>query len=126
MLLGGLWAQLLPLNKQLWTSSFVLWTGGFGLFALALAHYLIDLRGWPAIGRSLGINAIAAYAGSWLATCVIEGSGAMQPLYATLFARPMAPFTGPCVPSLLFAAAFTAAFWLLARLFARRGWLITI
>jgi len=126
MLLGGAWAQVLPLNKQLWTSSFVLWTGGFGMLGLALAHQLIDVRGWPAIGRSLGVNAIAAYAGSWLATCLIEGSGLMQPLYRALFAAPLAPVAGPFVPSLLFAVAFTGAFWLLAYGFAKRGWFITI
>lgn len=126
LLAGGAWSLLLPLNKQLWTPSFVLWTGGFGMLAIALAHWLIDLKGWPALGRSLGINAIAAYAGSWIATCVIEGSGIMQPLYQTLFARPLAAWTGPFVPSLLFAMAFTGAFWLLMRGFARRGWLITI
>jgi predicted acyltransferase len=126
VLAGGGWSLLLPLNKQLWTSSFVLWTGGFGMLAIALAHRLIDLRGWPALGRSLGVNAIAAYAGSWVATCAIEGSGIMQPLYDTVFARPLTPYTGPFIPSLLFAAAFTAIFWLLMRGFARRGWLITI
>ena len=40
--------------------------------------------------------------------------------------RPLAAWTGPFVPSLLFAMAFTGAFWLLMRGFARRGWLITI
>jgi predicted acyltransferase len=126
MLLGAVWSLLLPLNKQLWTSSFVLWTGGFGMLAIAMAHQLIDVRGWSAIGRSFGINAIAAYAGSWLATCLIDGSGIMAPLYATLFGGPLTPLTGPYVPSLLFAIAFTAVFWLLARVFARRGWQITI
>jgi predicted acyltransferase len=126
VLAGGLWSLLLPLNKQLWTSSFVLWTGGFGMLAIALAHWLIDRQGWPALGRSLGVNAIAAYAGSWVATCAIEGSGIMRPLYETVFARPLTPFTGPFVPSLIYAMVFTGAFWLLMRGFAKRGWLITI
>jgi predicted acyltransferase len=126
VIVGGAWSLLLPLNKQLWTSSFVLWTGGFGMLAIALAHWLIDQKGWPALGRSLGINAIAAYAGSWIATCAIEGSGIMQPMYNALFAGPLTPWTGPFVPSLLFAMSFTGVFWLLMREFARRGWLITI
>jgi predicted acyltransferase len=123
--LGAAWSLLLPFNKQLWTSSFVLWTGGFGLLAVVAAHWLIDQRGWPALGRSLGVNAIAAYAGSWLATCLLEGSGLMTPLYRALFA-PLTPLAGPFLPSLLFALAFTGSFWLLMRWFAARGWRVVI
>ncbi|MES2106389.1 MAG: heparan-alpha-glucosaminide N-acetyltransferase domain-containing protein [Pseudomonadota bacterium] len=123
---GLLWSTALPLNKQLWTSSFVLWTGGFALLAIALAHWLIDLRGWPALGRSLGINAIAAYAGSWIATCVLAGSGAMPVLYAAAFDQPLTPSFGADFSSMAFAAVFTGLFWALMHWFYRRGWRITI
>lgn len=123
---GGLWSLVLPLNKQLWTSSFVLWMGGLGMLAVALAHSLIDRQGWPDLGRCLGINAIAAYAGAWLATCLLEGSGAMAPLYDALFRAPLTPLMGPFLPSLLFAAVFTGLFWLAMHGFERRGWRITV
>jgi predicted acyltransferase len=123
--LGLACSQVLPLNKQLWTPSFVLWTGGLALLALALAHELVDRRGWPALGRSMGVNAIAAYAGSWLAVCALEGSGAMTPLYRALFAEPLVRLD-PWVPSLAFAAAFTALWWLLMAALYRRGWRLTI
>jgi predicted acyltransferase len=123
---GGIWSLAFPLNKQLWTSSFVLWTGGFGMLAIALAHHLIDRHGWPAIGRSLGVNAIAAYAGAWLTTCLLNGSGIMQPLYAFAFDRPLTPLFGPFAPSFAFALAFTAVFWVLMGIFQKRGWRITI
>jgi predicted acyltransferase len=126
IVVGGIWAMAFPLCKQLWTSSFVLWTGGFGLLAIAAVHYLIDVRGMPAVGRSLGINAIAAYAGSWLATCALEGSGIMQPLYATLFEKPLLSSFGPFVPSLVFALAFAAVFWAVMGFMQKRGWRITI
>ncbi|HEX8957339.1 MAG TPA: heparan-alpha-glucosaminide N-acetyltransferase domain-containing protein [Burkholderiaceae bacterium] len=119
------WSLVLPLNKQLWTSSFVLWTGGFGLLAIAATHELIDKRGFPAWGRSLGINAIAAYAGSWLATCILNGSGIMSPLYAHAFSEPLAAF-GPFVPSLAFALAFSGAFWVAMHVMLKRGWRISI
>jgi predicted acyltransferase len=125
MLVGGAWSLVFPLNKQLWSSSFVLWTGGLAMLALALAHALVDRRGWPALGRSFGHNAIAAYALSWLATCALEGSGAMRPLYAHAFAAPLAG-ADPWLPSLAFALAFTGLFWLLMIGFARRGWRVTI
>ncbi len=44
--LGWLWGLLLPVNKNLWTSSFVLITAGWSMLALALFFYVIDARGW--------------------------------------------------------------------------------
>jgi predicted acyltransferase len=38
-------APVLPLNKHVWTPSYVLVTGGIGLLVLALVHWLVDLRG---------------------------------------------------------------------------------
>lgn len=126
MLIGGLWSLALPLNKQLWTSSFVLWTGGFGMLAIALAYQLIDVRGWPPLGRAMGVNAIAAYAGSWLASCALAASGVMGPLYENGFRAPLAPVFGPEFASAAFAAAFTAAFWLAMAYAYKRGWRVTI
>jgi predicted acyltransferase len=126
MLLGWLWSLALPLNKQLWTSSFVLWTGGFGMLAIALAHRLIDVRGWPAFGRAMGINAIAAYAGSWIATCLLAYSGVLGPLYEHGFRMPLTPLLGPEGASAAFAACFTAMFWIAAAYAGKRGWRVTI
>ncbi len=126
VLLGGLWAMVLPLNKQLWTSSFVLWTGGFGMLAIALMHYLIDQRNWPAIGTSFGINAIAAYAGSWIVICILYGSGAFRAIYPVLFEAPFAHSVSPEFASFLFAVAFTAVFALVMKVMAVRGWRIVI
>ncbi|MBT9491266.1 MAG: DUF1624 domain-containing protein [Paucibacter sp.] len=118
-MLGLLWTEWLPLNKQLWTPSFVLWTGGLGALALALAHSLIDQAGWPPIGRSFGVNAIAAYAGAWICTIVLEGFGLMQPLYALGFGW-LAPLVGPFGQSLAFALAFVAVWALIVRELDRR------
>jgi len=126
MLLGGLWSLALPLNKQLWTSSFVLWTGGFGMLAIALAYWLIDVRGWTPLGRAMGVNAIAAYAGAWLAACALSASGVMGPLYEKMFRAPLAPVLGAEFASMAFAATFTAVFWLAMAYAYKRGWRVTI
>jgi len=126
LLAGVLWSLLLPLNKNLWTASFVLVTGGAGLWLLALAHVLIDRRGWPALGRSLGRNAITAYALAWLAAVALDASGLMRPLYQTVFVAPLLPTFEPWVPSAAYAAVFTGVFWLLMRGFDKLGWRITI
>lgn len=126
MLIGGAWAVALPLNKQLWTSSFVLWTGGFGMLVIALAYQLVDVRGWPPLGRAMGVNAIAAYAGSWIATCLLTGSGIITPLYQNVFRAPLEPLLGPEFASMAFAAAFTGVFWLAMVYAYKRSWRLTI
>ena len=137
---GWLWAQPLnlplnlplnfalnvPLNKQLWTPSFVLWTGGAALLCMGLAHRLIDVRGMPAPGRSFGVNAIAAYAGSWLATCVLAATGWGEFLYRQLFAAVLTPHFSDAFASLAFAAAFTGVFGALMWLLRYLGWRFTI
>lgn len=44
--LGLLWSLVFPINKNLWTSSFVLVVGAYSLAMFALFYYLIDVRGW--------------------------------------------------------------------------------
>lgn len=123
---AALWAPVFPINKQLWTSSFVLWTGGAALVALTFAHWVFDIRGWPAVGRSLGINAITAYAASWVTICALAGSALKPALYQTLFAGPLGPPLPPWIPSLAFALAITALFWIAISVLTRRGWRLTI
>ncbi|TWI05903.1 putative acyltransferase [Luteimonas cucumeris] len=126
LLLGGLWSLSLPLNKNLWTSSYVLWTAGWAMLALAMAHVLIDRRGWSALGRSFGVNAIVAYAGSAAMVIVFAALGWWEPLYRIGFADWLTPRFGPALPSLLFAMAFVALWWLIVRAMDRRGWHIKI
>jgi len=104
----------LPFNKQLWTPTFVLWNAGIDALLLVLAHALIDQRGWPALGRAFGVNAIAAYAGAWMCTVFLEGFGWMGPVYARGFGW-LEPWGGPYGRSLAFALVFVAAWWAIVR-----------
>lgn len=122
LLLGYAWSWWMPFNKNLWTSSYVLWTAGWATLGLALAHALIDRRHWPAWGRSFGVNAIAAYAGSAVMVYALAGLGWMEPIYAHGFAEWMTPRFGPYLPSLAFALAFVAVWWGIVRVMDARGW----
>jgi predicted acyltransferase len=119
LLAGWAWSWLFPFNKQLWTSSYVLWSGGWAMLALLAAHEFIDRRGGPALGRSFGVNAIAAYAGAWLMVCVLEGLHWSGPLYRVAFEW-MTPITGPHVPSLTYALAFVSVWWVVVVWLDRR------
>jgi predicted acyltransferase len=61
---GWLWSFAFPIIKHLWTSSMVLWSGGWCLLLLALFYWLIDVLGcrrWAFPFIVLGMNAIVAY-----------------------------------------------------------------
>lgn len=126
LLLGALWALWQPLNKNLWTPSFVLWCAGWSTLALVLFHVLIDRYGWPPLGRRFGINAIAAYAGSELMQIVLPALGWQEPLYRHLFADPLTPLVGAYVASLAWALAFVGMWWLIVYAMDRRRWYLKL
>ena len=62
--LGLLWSAVFPINKSLWTSSFVLVVGAYSLAMFSLFYYLIDVRGWGRWSLPLqviGLNSITIY-----------------------------------------------------------------
>ncbi len=62
---GGLWSFVFPLNKNLWTSSFVLWTCGWGSLLLSFFYWTIDVRSWlrgfGAFFAVIGMNSVLIY-----------------------------------------------------------------
>lgn len=112
-------AGLMPINKSLWTPSFVLLTAGLAALTLAALHQLVDRLGAPPLGRAFGVNAIAAYAGAWVCTVLLQGLGWMQPLYAAGFGW-VQHAAGPEVASLSFALAFVAIWALIVRALDQR------
>ncbi|WP_220494770.1 acyltransferase family protein [Lacibacter sediminis] len=64
LLVGWLWGFVFPINKNMWTSSFVLYTGGWSLLLLAIFYYIIDVLGfkkWSMPFVWLGCNSILIY-----------------------------------------------------------------
>jgi len=73
LLVGELWSYIFPLNKNMWSSSFVLYTGGFATMGLAACILIIDVwnyKGWTTLGRVYGANAITAYVMAGMLTAV--------------------------------------------------------
>jgi len=61
---GWLWSFAFPIIKHIWTSSMVLWSGGWCLLLLALFYWVIDVLGyrrWAFFFIVIGMNAIVAY-----------------------------------------------------------------
>ena len=62
--LGYLWSIWFPINKKLWSSSFVLVLAGFSLASFAVFHWIIDVRGWKKWAfpfKVIGVNSITIY-----------------------------------------------------------------
>lgn len=64
LVLALLWDTFFPINKNLWTSSFVLMAGGWSLLLLALFYYVVDVlewRKWTFFFVVIGMNSIVIY-----------------------------------------------------------------
>jgi predicted acyltransferase len=120
LVVGRLLHPFFPINKNLWTSTYVIFTGGFGMLLLAACYWLVDLKGyrrWAAPFLVFGRNAIAVYflsmllvkaAISWGFT---DSDGDYQTWYDWFYNAVFAPHAGPKNASLAFAI-FYVLLWL--------------
>jgi predicted acyltransferase len=75
-IVGGVWDWFFPINKNLWTSSYTLYTAGLATLGLGAMMLIVDLLGyhrWTALGRIYGANAITAYVLAGMLTLVFYG-----------------------------------------------------
>ena len=141
VLLGGLWNFSFPINKKLWTSSFVLFAAGWSLLLLAAFIWIVDLRsgkarspGTARLPRSFtallvfGTNAITAYVFSELLASAIgnihlrAGVNLQQWFYGSF----LSAVPNPAFASLLYSLAFVAVCWLATYALYRREIFIKI
>ncbi len=72
-LAGGVWGWFMPLNKNLWSSSYTLWTAGVCTMGLAASILAVDILGYSRVtklGRVYGANAITSYVLAGMLTLV--------------------------------------------------------
>ena len=119
-----------PINKKLWTSSFVVFTAGMALVCLALCYWLVDIqrwRGWTKPILVFGANSIVAYIfADFLAISLnrfhTQGTdGARVPLSQLIYEGCCASWLNPANASLLYALCFVFLCWLaMAVLYRKR------
>lgn len=64
LVIAGIWSLHFPINKHLWTSSFIMLTGGMAFLTFALFYWVIDilqLRGWTFFFVVIGMNSLTIY-----------------------------------------------------------------
>ena len=113
---GLLWGIYFPINKPIWTSSYVLFAGGIGMIILALLYVIIDiwnLKGWTGFFNTFGTNALFTYllAGIWTKTMLAVKIGEVG-LYNWIFTHICSPlFEQQKLASLLFAIIQVTIIW---------------
>ena len=118
-----IWSLGFPINKPLWSSSYVLYTAGWASAVLAFLIWIIDLKGftkWTSFFVVFGMNPLFIFAlsGLWARIFgrLIHVSGPNQELIsgsAWLYAEVFQAFAGDLNGSLLFAVSHVVVFWLL-------------
>jgi predicted acyltransferase len=132
---GGWFGYLFPINKNLWTSSFVVFTAGLALVCLAVIYYFVDIRNrdsWAKPFVVFGTNAIIVYLLSGLAARLltkIRWTGAdgvsvslKTWLYGTFFVSWIADYWA----SLAWAVLTIVVWWALMSVLYRRKIFIKI
>lgn len=137
-LVGGLlWSASFPINKNLWTSSYVLFTSGMAAMILAACHGVLDrsdttLRGVVRPFVVLGRNALVLFVLSgWLVKTLIwikidKPGGSQVSLYNWIFQRGFAPWASPKNASLAFAFAALLLLYAVLEVMYRRRWFLRV
>jgi predicted acyltransferase len=123
--LGWAWNPFFPINKALWTSSYVVFTGGLALQFLALCYWLIDIKGyrrwaWPF--EVFGVNALALFVGTALMVKLM----ALFKVQGWIFRNMFLSWADPINASLAYAIAFILLWLFLMWLLYRKGVIIKV
>jgi predicted acyltransferase len=131
---GKLWSLFLPLNKPLWTSSYVLYSAGWCWLLLAVLYATIELMGWRRWAfplRVMGTNAIAIFVGSGLLARILlytrvgVGESAIS-TQAWIYQQGFQAIWGDLNGSLAYALATLLFWWTIAFLLYQQRWFIKI
>jgi predicted acyltransferase len=119
------WDAILPINKKLWTSSYVVLSIGWNLALLAALVWAIDMRGLRAgtvFFDVFGKNTLFIYMLSTLGVVALVRlrAGGMS-LYQWLYQEAILPWTEPVLASFLFAIGYMLGCWVVAWVMDRRG-----
>lgn len=124
LLLGYAWSYWFPLNKAIWSSSFVLVTAGWATLLLTLIYYLRDVRNikFGSLFKYMGMNAITIFfLSSFIAKnfslIKINGQGIHAQLYNNLYVHSFLPDK---VSSLLYALTVVAFYLLIGFILYRK------
>lgn len=118
--LGWCWGLAFPINKALWTSSYVLYMAGLALCFLGFCYWLIDIKDYRAWAKPFvifGVNALALFVGSGMLSKIMglikipTADGKSLTLQPWIFNNIFLPIAQPINASLMYALSYIL-FWL--------------
>ena len=130
LMIGYFWDMLFPINKKLWTSSYVVFVGGLSMVTLAALIYVIDIKGsksWSRHFNYFGMNSLLVFVGSGLVARLlglikVPVSDKTMSLKSWIYQGYQYTWMDPKVSSLLFALCFLLLFYFILKWFYRKGW----
>jgi predicted acyltransferase len=135
VVLGLCWNSVFPINKNLWTSSYVVFTASLATLFLGTVSWLVEVNGlrrWTTPLVTYGKNPLVAFLGSGLMARALgswirvgAGDGRVS-LQEAIYQRAFASWLAPVNASLAFAIAFVIVWYLLLLFLERRGWILKI
>ena len=131
ILLAYLWNPFFPINKPIWSSSYVLHTGGLAMILLAFCIYLVDIKGWKKWTKpfvQFGLNPLFIYALSSLSVKTLiylinipNGAGESMNGYQALYEKVFVNLAGNNeFGSFLFAVFYVFMHWVVAWVLYKR------
>jgi predicted acyltransferase len=114
VVIGWCWNPFFPINKSLWTSSYVFFTGGLALEFLALCYFVVDIKqyqSWSRPFRVFGVNAIVLFVGTGVMARLmglikLPWGAAQISLQGWIFQKIFLPWADPFNASLAYAIVF--------------------
>ena len=122
LMVGSIWAWVFPINKSLWTSSYVVFTGGMALLTLATCMWVIDVRQyrrWTTFFVIYGTNPMIAFLGSGLMARLtvtlwkVQTADGPESVGWIVFQSVFAPIFEPRLASLAYAVTFVAIWFVI-------------
>ncbi len=120
---GLAWDLFFPINKKIWSSSYMLYVGGISMILLAVSVWLIDIRNWrngPGFFLAFGANSLFAYILSealviGLSAITWYDNGVQTDAKSWIYDAIFKPIEGAEFSSFLFALVYTLLCWLICR-----------
>lgn len=124
LIAGGMWSFIFPINKALWSSSYVLWTAGIAALTYALCYWLIEikqLKRWSKPFEIFGVSAMLAYILHVLflkiqAMIIIPISGESSINLRLFITKQLFPLADLKLASLLYALSYTLLWFMIIAL----------
>jgi len=135
LLFGVIWNVWFPINKNLWTSSYVVFMAGWALICLAMIYWIVDIKGYQRWAKPFvifGMNAITVFTLAELLANLLwaiawqKSSGEITTLHDAVYEKLFLPLANPVNASLLFAIVFMLIIYLVAWVMWKKKWFIKI